>query len=653
MIRNTGTTGHRHRQRVLLLSSLPFTYFPAINQLLLTINASAKEDEGNFMSQLIQTEIVIEGRNIGSFSSLSLSQSIFEHHTFRLVCPTEAIDGTSGTVFHTSGSLVGTAITIQSNAVGGPGRLCFKGVVTQIETARYSGHMGDLIISGYSPTVLMDNGPHCTSWEAKTINDIAQDVLQHFPQNQLQPQIAPTNRETLPYTVQYKETAWQFLSRLSSTYGEWFFYDGEKLVLRRPQGSEARLLYGSNLNQFNMILQVRPSNFQMMAYDYTHHRVYTASPQDINNRAGLNNLGQFALQRSEQFYGTTSRQWHNDALTNQQQLDAFVNTRAAMQSSSMVRFMGNSGHPGIKVGDSVNVQGRNVFTHADETFGNYTILSVQHHCDGQGNYTNDFTAIPSSIHVPPVIDYINPHCETQSALVTDNHDPDGLGRIRVRFHWMSDREKSPWLRVTTPQAGGGRGMFFIPEVGEEVIVGFQGDSPTQPYIIGAVFHGQANTNFGNGGNDVKTIQSRSGSRVVMNDSDGSMHVADSNGNNMHMDGNGNLTIEASASIKLQCGDHLIELKSDGTINANGNNITITGTDITTSGTNVTMSGTQNAAISSGSASFAANGRNNEATMSGTKANVNGTIEANVNASAKTTISATGKVSLQGAIVALN
>ena len=219
------------------------------------------------MAQFVGAEIDIEGKQVKQFSSFSLSQSIFEHHAFRIVCPAEAIDGTSGTIFNSSKNMIGSSITIKVDAIGNKGTLEFSGVVTQLEAARSSGHAGDIIISGYSPTILLDNGPHCKTWEKKAVKNIAQDVLKHFPQNLLQPKINPSYGETLSYTVQYKETAWQFLSRLCATYGEWLFYDGQKLFLGPPQGKALKLIYGSNLHHFSVSLQVRPATFQMMAYD--------------------------------------------------------------------------------------------------------------------------------------------------------------------------------------------------------------------------------------------------------------------------------------------------------------------------------------------------------------------------------------------------
>ena len=590
------------------------------------------------MAQFVGIGISIEGKNIKQFSSLSISQSIFSHHSFRLVCPTEAIDGTSGGIFNSSKNMIGGSFTAQIDSVGTKGSLQFAGVITQVEASRHSGHAGDIIISGFSPTILLDNGPHCKTWEKKAVKNIAQDILRHFPQNLLQPKIAPAYGETLSYTVQYKETAWQFLSRISATYGEWLYYDGQKLILGPPQGSKVKLLYGSSLNQFSMALQVRPASFEMMAYDYMNNEVYDGSPTGIAGKAGLNDLGKHTLQKSEKFYAVKPKQWHNQFLTNKKQLDDFVNTRASMQSSNMVRFNGSSGHPAIQVGAGASIEGKNVFNQADESFGDYTIISVDHHCDGQGNYSNNFVAIPASVKMPPVTTYTEPHCETQSAVVTDNHDPKGLGRIRVRFHWMNDTEKSPWLRVTSPHGGDGKGMFFIPELGEEVIVGFEGDSPVKPYIIGTVYNGKAKTTFSNDANDVKALQTRSGNMIVLNDKEGSVHVADAKGNDVKIDGSGNINVTASDSIVLTCGDSKIEMKKDGTINITGKKITINADD--------------KAIMESKQAKFTADGGGNEATMEGMKAGVKGTAEAKID-SAQTTVSASAKVTVQAAMIMLN
>lgn len=509
------------------------------------------------MAQLISSNVSISGSPIRQITSFQLSQSMFNHHMFRLVCPADSIDGMGGNILSASRDLIGGIIEVSVNSMGAQGSMQFKGIVMQVEADRFSGHTGNLILSGCSPTVILDNGPHCKSWEKKAIKNIAQDVLKHFPQNLLQPQISPLYPETLAYTVQYKQTAWQFLHYLCGTYGEWLYYDGEKLHIGPPKGARTtQLMFGSSLSHFSMALQVRPASSTMMAYDYLNHEVYNSQPQGVEGKAGLNDLGKHVFQASNTVYATQPKFWNNQFFSNKKQLDDVHNTRLAMQSSNNVRFSGTSDHPGVKLGGNISVQGQNLVSLSTENYGDYTVLSINHYFDGQGNYNNDFTAIPSSVKLPPQVNVQTPYMETQSAMVTDNHDPKGMGRVRVKFHWMNGAEKSPWMRVASPHGGGGKGMQFSPEVGEEVVVSFEGDSPTKGYIVGTVYHGKASNSFGNAGNDVKAIQTRSGNKVIMNDAEGSIKVEDKDGNSMLLDGAGNITLTAKKKLTIDATEEI-------------------------------------------------------------------------------------------------
>ena len=540
------------------------------------------------MAQLISSNITIAGTPIKQITSFQLTQNIFDHHYFRLVCPAESLEGLEGGMLQSSRNLIGGVLQASFSTLTSGSGLQFRGIVMQVEADRFSGHTGNIIISGTSPTIVLDNGPHCKSWEKKAIKNIAQDVLKHFPQDLLQAQVSPSYPETLAYTVQYKQTAWQFLNFLCSSYGEWLYYDGNQLQIGAPKASEATALtFGSNISRFSMALQVQPANSQMMAYDYLNHDVYTSTPQSIESKAGLNDLGRHVYQASNTVYATQPKVWNNQFVSNKKQLDDAINIRMAMQSSNTVRFSGSSAHPGVKIGGNINIQGNNLYNLAGENYGEYTVLSISHYFDGQGNYNNDFTAVPSTIKLPPVKAGTMPHSETQSAMVTDNHDPKGLGRVRVKFHWMNGTEKTPWIRVTSPHGGGGKGMFFIPEVGEEVIIGFEGDSPIKPYVIGTVYHGKASNTYSNSANDVKALQTRSGNKVIMNDKDGSVFVEDKDGNSIMLDGAGNITvkankkvwIDAKEEIKFTTKNMIIDVEEE--IKVDAKNLTGTLTDVCT------------------------------------------------------------------------
>lgn len=591
------------------------------------------------MPQLVQTVIDIDGTIINQCSSLSLHQSIASHHTFKLVCPAEAIDGTSGVLFNTSRNLIGALLRLKVMAVTGQASLRFCGLVTQVEAARSCGHAGDVIISGYSPTILLDNGPHCTSWERKAVKCIVQDVLSGVPTNLLQHKIAPVCGETISYMVQYKESAWQFLNRLAAMYNEWLYFNGQQLVMGMPHTTTTELTYGAELSRFAMSMQLKPAQFQMLGYDYLKHETYNGVPQQVNGLAGLNGLGTHVLDRSRQVYCAQPKEWNNHFIGNQKQLNDWVARRVAVHSSDMIRFAGTCDMPGLQPGSVLSVKGNNVFDAHTEYYGDFTVIAAHHHWDGMGNYTNDFEAIPASIKVPPVLPAVEPRCETQSALVVENNDIKGLGRVRVRFHWMEETQRSPWLRVTTPHAGDGKGIFMIPEIGEEVLVAFESDSATRPYVIGAVYHGKAKTSFGTADNDIKAIQTRSGNKILMNDKEGSVQVEDKDGNSVTMDGAGNIKVAGKNSIVLACGEANITLKKDGAIQITGAHIEVTATN--------------EAAVKSGGACFTANGQNNEAGVKGVRSVVSGTREARVTSNAQTTIDAGATVTVEGALITLN
>jgi uncharacterized protein involved in type VI secretion and phage assembly len=108
-----------------------------------------------------------------------------------------------------------------------------------------------------------------------------------------------------------------------------------------------------------------------------------------------------------------------------------------------------------------------------------------------------------------------------AGIVTNNQDPDGLGRVKIKFPWLSDENESDWARVTTLMAGGQRGTFFLPEVGDEVLVAFEHGDINYPFVIGSLWNGNDNPPETNsdGKNNIRKIKSRSGHEIVFDDND--------------------------------------------------------------------------------------------------------------------------------------
>lgn len=103
-------------------------------------------------------------------------------------------------------------------------------------------------------------------------------------------------------------------------------------------------------------------------------------------------------------------------------------------------------------------------------------------------------------------------------VVTGNEDPDSMGRVRVRFPWLSDDE-SQWARLAVPLAGSGYGTFFLPEVGDEVLIAFEHGNINRPFVVGSLWNGQDAPPESNadGENNIRMIRSRSGHEIVFDD----------------------------------------------------------------------------------------------------------------------------------------
>jgi uncharacterized protein involved in type VI secretion and phage assembly len=152
-------------------------------------------------------------------------------------------------------------------------------------------------------------------------------------------------------------------------------------------------------------------------------------------------------------------------------------------------------------------------------------------------------------------------------VVTNNQDPDGFGRVKVKFPWLSDVDESTWARIAAPMAGKARGAYFLPEVDDEVLVIFEHGDVRFPYVLGALWNGQDTPPITNddGKNNVRMIKSRSGHVVKLNDEDGkeTIEIIDKNGKNSILidTAKDTITVTAGKDITLSASNGTIKLEA--------------------------------------------------------------------------------------------
>jgi phage baseplate assembly protein V len=153
-------------------------------------------------------------------------------------------------------------------------------------------------------------------------------------------------------------------------------------------------------------------------------------------------------------------------------------------------------------------------------------------------------------------------------IVSNINDPEGLGRVKTVLPWMTDTVETDWARVATPMAGPGRGIYFRPDVNDEVLVAFEHGHPDMPYVLGGLWNGkdQPPVTDPDSTNDVRMIKSRAGSTIKFSDveDDAQIHIVDSSGKNMIVirASDNSITITADGDITLQAGQGKLTLTGD-------------------------------------------------------------------------------------------
>lgn len=171
-----------------------------------------------------------------------------------------------------------------------------------------------------------------------------------------------------------------------------------------------------------------------------------------------------------------------------------------------------------------------------------------------------------------------------TAIVTNNNDPDNLGRVKVKYPWSLDNEESYWARISSPMAGDDRGTYFIPEVEDEVLVAFISGNIEYPIIIGSLWNQSDNPpeNNNDGKNNIRKIKSRSGHEIIFDDDDNGdtkLEIISSSGHKILLDdtkGSENIKIEdnSGSSIQIDSVSNKVTIKSNLEVSIEATNISL-------------------------------------------------------------------------------
>lgn len=510
-----------------------------------------------------------------AFESLLLEQKMNSCHYFEVVKEFFSQDEMWKAKPEELVGMIGSRTLIYLEHLDGSHPYEFSGWVTDVQidswedfagSSDYKHRSNKVRIIGQGDVVKLDGATTMNSFVDCSLSSI---VAQTTRDSRLEVKCNPKYKALLPYAMQYGESNFDFLNRLSCTYGEPFYYDGRTLFFGIPDDPRSEDLYVDqdliSLRTYSSAVPRKYTGYGYLPMDDQ----FVRTPEHFKPNAE-NRLLKTITERSDYLFpdkgvveaGTAA--YHDDHLydmANSLRLDA---------AGRMMNIEGETCTCRIKLGGLVNV----LFPLKMDVpwLGQYRIIQIIHRVDKNGNYSNHFVAIPSQYEYVPERFTHKLIAYPEVATVSDNNDPKGQGRVQVQFYWQRSLGLTTnWLRVQTPDGGSSdkvssnRGWVTIPEVGDQVMIGFEHGDPHRPFVMGSLFHGK-NGKGGDTENHLKSISTRSGHHIIFNDDeqgDWSITIKDQGGNSIHLDTKGkNIEFSAPEKIKISAKDIVIEAQNE-------------------------------------------------------------------------------------------
>ena len=519
------------------------------------------------MALISKTTIMLAGKEYLNFKEIRLHQKIHAHHFLEARFPWQVLEEDRKELGNKSKEFLGETFSIQITTKfnnGKLGELVFNGIVTGVNIIKVADtQVGDeIVLTVSSPEILIDGGPAFDQYIENDIGSIVKSKLDGVDLKLIKSKVNNAFQENIDYVVQHNESDFEFIQRLSEQYGEWFYYNGEELIFGKPETTGVELAYKIDLTEYKLNLVPQPYPSLYFSNDYFSEGSLKEFPSDPTV-SGMNTT---VFKKSENVFKSESQVWANG--NNEPAGESKLKHKAKVQQEgiaiNMVRISGSSKNPGVALGKIVKIDSVD-----------YRVIQVDHFVNRSGHYENQFTGVSANQNGYPHTN-VNafPYSQSQIGVVADNNDPEALGRIKVILPTTEVMGsgivfETPWLRMSTPHAGGDKGFYCIPEVGEEVIVDFEGGDAESPYVLGSLWNGRDKPPVSNSNNDIKVFQTRSGCSMTFDDADGSITLKDKSGSSISLDGSGNISITASSGEVSINGPKEVSLMSDDEVSLNG------------------------------------------------------------------------------------
>ena len=492
------------------------------------------------------------------------------------------------------------------------------------------------------------------------------------------------------YVMQYNQNDWDFLWARANMLGYQIYVDGKNLVFcpastSRAKKDPTKLDFGGNLTRFEPRVAAMGQITQTEAYGWDPKQkknVNSSTMMELSLKGtkALANTVPANAQMKTAFSSKDKDFVIEPNATSTPQAKAYADAAFSRASSSFMQAYGelDEGDPFMVAGSTVMINGLGVrftgkyyVTEAHHTFrhgAHRTTFSVT------GNVSNTFR---SMILGPENEHQINRIPGVVTGIVTSNVDPEKLGRVQVKYPWLPKMNgselSSGWARLAFVGGGADRGIVFLPEVNDEVLIAFENGDMSSPYVLGVLYNGKDKLPKGsaelvdNGTKKVnqRVIVSRSGHKIIMDDTSGKekITIQDKTGKNLieidstknefkivsegklDLKSKGDMTLTTDGKMTFKAKQDLsastdagMSLKAQKSVDVNATQkVTIKGTQ------SVEVSGNQKVDLKSGPSELA---------LQAAGAELKG-VKVDVKANTMLSLGGTAMVQIQGGIVKIN
>ncbi len=470
-------------------------------------------------------KVLIDGQEISKFSegamleNVEVRQELNEHWW----CDVEARQ--SGDQRFPIESCLGKDLSIAAVDEEGAEHILFDGFVleAELEYEIYGSYTARL--KGVDPTYKLDFGRKFFRFDPTPLRDMVTMLCALLDMRSLV--VCEEKSPPIPYIV-WQESFWDFLKRLADDHGCWIrYHPAEKslqVVNTFQEENTVQWRAEDGLRSFKIRGKVARKTMSGANYcRYQESKFYGLVRQVPDFLDGSGPMVEAVKEASEK----TGEFGNGNVLERARtytldQYEALVKKECERTIGSAVIGYGESRNEELMAGNKIKVDG------VLDAQGTYGLTKVIHRWNPKG-YANEFWCTPWAQYTNPEPPPVRKWNGVVQARVVDNVDPQGFGRVKVQFYWEGDTPF--WVRMMTPHAGSDRGFYFIPEIGDEVVVAFQDGDPERPIVLGSIWNAVDKPptedfwggEYGN--NDCKRIVTKSGHRIQLVDKKGKEAIA--------------------------------------------------------------------------------------------------------------------------------